>query len=131
MGAIENRELCCVAQIFGGGIVFYDRYVKLCEKKGVSPSAAAVEAGISKSLVTKWKTNNVKIPSPDVIKKLAAYFDIPVSELVDEEKEKTTTSKSGGFSEKDVRLMEWFRALPEEKRKAILSLGGAPEDLIE
>ena len=48
-------------------------------------SAAAVEAGLSKSLVTKWKTNKVDVPSPDVLKKLSAYFGMPVSELLGEE----------------------------------------------
>ena len=71
--------------------MFYDRFVYLCSKKGVSPSRAAVEAGISKSLVTKWKTNNAKDPSPDVLRKLAAYFSMPVSELLGEENKKAPT----------------------------------------
>lgn len=68
--------------------MFYDRFVSLCNKKGVSPSRAATDAGISKSLVTKWKSNNTEIPSPDVITKLSKYFCIPVSELLGEEIEK-------------------------------------------
>ena len=65
--------------------MFYDKYAQLCKRKGVSVSAAALEAGLSKSLVTKWKTNKVDVPSPDVLKKLSAYFNIPVSELLGEE----------------------------------------------
>ena len=65
--------------------MFYDKYAQLCKRRGVSMSAAAVEAGLSKSLVTKWKTNKVDVPSPDVLKKLSAYFNIPVSELLGEE----------------------------------------------
>ena len=71
--------------------MFYDRFVYLCSKKGVSPSRAAVDAGISKSLVTKWKNNNAKDPSPDVLRKLSAYFCMPVSELLGEENEKAPT----------------------------------------
>lgn len=88
MGLVEIRELRCNAQIYRGDTVFYDKFVFLCNQKGVSPSKAAIDAGISKSLVTKWRTNNVKIPSPDVLTKLAKYFNIPVSELIDEENEK-------------------------------------------
>lgn len=71
--------------------MFYDRFAYLCKCKGVSPSRAALDAGISKSLVTKWKTNNTSIPSADVISKLCKYFGISVSELLDEEIEKAPT----------------------------------------
>lgn len=69
--------------------MFYDRFAYLCKQKDVSPSRAALDAGISKSLVTKWKINNIEIPSPDVLNKLSKYFGIPVSELLGEETEKT------------------------------------------
>lgn len=56
--------------------MFYDKFMYLCNKKGVSPSRAAVEAGISKSLVTKWKTNGTEVPSPEVLKKLSSFFGV-------------------------------------------------------
>ena len=71
--------------------MFYDRFAYLCKQKGVSVSRGALEAGISKSLVTKWKTNNTEIPSPDVISKLSKYFGLPVSELLGEEPKKAPT----------------------------------------
>lgn len=82
--------------------MFYDKYAQLCKRKGVSPSAAATEAGLSKSLVTKWKTNKVDVPSPDVLKKLSAYFGLPVSELLGEENgiKKEQPTDYDGLSEK-------------------------------
>ena len=71
--------------------MFYDRFVLLCKKKGVTPTRAALDAGISKSLVTKWKTNAAKDPSPDVIRKLASYFGISIAELLGEENKITPT----------------------------------------
>ena len=65
--------------------MFYDKFVYLCKQKDVSPSKAATDAGISKSLVTKWRTNRVKTPSADVIDKLCAYFGLSVSELLTED----------------------------------------------
>ena len=65
--------------------MFYDTFVGLCKKKGISVSRGALEAGISKSLVTKWKTNRTEIPSTDVLSKISRYFDIPVSVLLGEE----------------------------------------------
>ena len=35
--------------------MFYERFKQLCRLKGVSTSKAAMEAGLSKSTVTKWK----------------------------------------------------------------------------
>ena len=64
--------------------MFYDKFANLCKEKGVSISRGALEAGISKSLVTKWKTNQTEIPSSEVLRKLSSYFQIPVSELLDE-----------------------------------------------
>ena len=82
--------------------MFYDKYAQLCKRRGVSMSAAATEAGLSKSLVTKWKVNKVEVPSPDVLKKLSTYFGMPVSELLGEEKEekKEQPPEMEGLSEK-------------------------------
>lgn len=85
--------------------MFYDRFAYLCKQKGVSPSRAALDAGISKSLVTKWKTNSIKIPSPDVIGKLCAYFGLSVSELLGEESKKAPTeSGERSVSDEDIKF---------------------------
>lgn len=78
--------------------MFYDKYAQLCKQRGVSMSAAAMEAGLSKSLVTKWKVNKVDVPSPDVLKKLSTYFNMPVSELLGEEEKEKPTVKDDGLS---------------------------------
>ena len=107
---------------------FYDNYVSLCAKVKKSPSFVAEAIGLSRTSPNGWKKG--KQPTDVNLQKIADYFDITVEELICENK-KTTTANSGGFSEKDVRLVAWFNSLPEEKQKAILSLGGAPEDLAE
>ena len=63
---------------------FYDRFLYLARCKGVSPSTAAVDAGLSKSIVTKWKNDPTAIPTGSVIGKLSNYFAVPVSELMGE-----------------------------------------------
>lgn len=62
---------------------FYDRFSKLCERKGVSPTRAAVEAGIAKSAVTNWKQKGGE-PTGENAKKLCAYFGVTRSELFDD-----------------------------------------------
>ena len=87
-------------------------------------SAAAVAAGLSKSLVTKWKVNKVEVPSPDVLKKLSAYFGMPVSELLGEENEqkKEPTAQSDGLSKEKLELIESIKKLPEDKILLLLQV---------
>lgn len=56
--------------------MFYDTFAFLCKRKGIPPSRAAIEADISKSLVTKWKNSGTEVPSPEVLKKLSKYFNV-------------------------------------------------------
>lgn len=88
--------------------MFYDRFIYLCKCKGVSPSRAALDAGISKSLVTKWKTNVAKEPSPDVLRRLASYFGITVSELLDENIEiAPTVAGERSVSDAELKFALW------------------------
>lgn len=75
--------------------MFYDRFVMLCEKRGVSPSRAAIDAGLSKSTVTKWKRFPDSRPTGNVIDKLTRYFGLSVAELLgDEEQQEKRMSDS-------------------------------------
>ena len=64
--------------------MFYDRFVKLCSSRGVTPSRAAIDAGLSKSTVTKWKNDPSARPTGNVIDKLTRYFGISISDLLGE-----------------------------------------------
>lgn len=65
--------------------MFYDRFCALCAQRGESPSRAALNAGISKAVVSKWKQNPAAFPSGPVVEKLTNYFGISVTELLQEE----------------------------------------------
>lgn len=102
--------------------MFYDKYAHICKQRGISVSAAAMEAGLSKSLVTKWKTNKVEVPSPDVLKKLSAYFNIPVSELLEEGKKEKPTVQDDGLSKEKIELIDCIKKLPEDKVLVLLQV---------
>ena len=106
--------------------MFYDKYAQLCKRRGISMSAAALEAGLSKSLVTKWKVNKVEVPSPDVLKKLSTYFGMPVSELLGEdnidETKKEQPINLDGLSEKRKALIQFAMDVPEDKAEMILQV---------
>lgn len=119
MGFVEFRELCQYAQSERGVVVFYDRFIQLCEQKGVAPSRAAIDAGISKSLVTKWKANACKDPSPDVLRKLANYFGMTVSDLLDETKTPTPQGERDILDEVDVAFYGDYKELNESEKEIL------------
>ena len=104
--------------------MFYDRFVNLCESKGVSLSKAATEAGISKSLVTKWKNNSIKLPSPDVLDKLSNYFGISVAELISEngQNNKPTPVSGDELSDAEHEFIKLFRLVPEQDRDLVVEM---------
>lgn len=107
--------------------MFYDRFVYLCNQRGISPSRAAIEAGISKSLVTKWKSNNSKDPSPEVLRKLAKYFAVPVSELLGEEEQKEKPLVND--DEELTEYLEVLKTRPEMRMLFQLSKDATKEDV--
>lgn len=64
--------------------MFYDRFIQVCAEKRVAPSRAAIEAGLSKSTVSKWKNEPNAEPSGTAIKKLSEYFNMTIAELLGE-----------------------------------------------
>lgn len=75
--------------------MFFDNFLALCEKKGVSPSHAATDMGMNRSIVTFWK--NGTTPKMDTLSKIAEYFGVSVGTLVDgyNDKEKMPTLDGG------------------------------------
>ena len=105
--------------------MFYDRYGELCKQKGVSKSAAALAAGFSKSLVTKWKDNQVETPSAEVLEKLSAYFCIPISELLGEDEQDAKKEQPiylDGLPEKRKALIQFAMEVPEDKADMVLQV---------
>lgn len=71
--------------------MFYDNFVRLCELKNVSPSRAAQDCGIAKSVVSNWKAKAAAgielIPSGTKLKDIAAYFGVSTDYLLGKEEE--------------------------------------------
>lgn len=95
--------------------MFYDNFVNLCKRKKVAPSKAAIDAGFSKSLVSKWKANPNTVPTVDVLKKMSDYFGITVDELLGKEKQPT----EGELHPANKKLMELSRTLPPEEAEKV------------
>lgn len=84
--------------------MFYERFKQLCKEKGVSTSKAAIEAGLSKSTVTKWKKDPTTKPSGNIISKLCAYFDLSVAELLGETENAPAGSGKREVTQEDIKF---------------------------
>lgn len=90
------------------------RYMEINKKSRRDVSEAL---GVSYYTLTDW-VNGKKYPRMDKVEKLAAYFGILKSDLIEDKKEKPT--EYDGLSEKKKALIEFAQSLSEEQ--AVLAL---------
>lgn len=103
--------------------MFYDNYLRLCNSVGKSPSAVALEIGIEKSTVTRWKQG--KSQTDANIRKVADYFGVPVSELTEEKEKAPIPTDRDGLDE----VLERLRTRPECRMLFKLADGASVEDV--
>ena len=61
--------------------MFYDRFLKLCELKGVTPVQVRNDLNISQSTMASWKSRGLT-PNAKKLHVLAEYFGVSVSNLL-------------------------------------------------
>ena len=81
--------------------MFYDNYVRFCNSIKKTPSAVALEIGLSKPTVNRWK-NGGGITDATAVK-VADYFGVSVEELTKEEqKENSPAPSSAGPNKREL-----------------------------
>lgn len=101
--------------------MFYDRFVELCLSRHITPSRAAVEAGLSKSTVTKWKNSPDSKPTGKAIEALTRYFGISVAELMGEPAAEAETSRAATEEELKFALFGGSGEITDEMYREVLS----------
>lgn len=99
--------------------MFYDNFLKACNRVGKSPSAVVIEAGISKPAVTRWRKGSS--PTAANLQKLVDYFDISKEELLGEgltKREVITGDREARPHEGD-ELLNAIRGLTDEERQKV------------
>lgn len=99
--------------------MFYTNFVKLCNQKGIAPTAAAVEMGFHRSDATRWSKGAE--PRRTTLEKVADYFGVSVDYLLNGEKE-NPASVADGVDDLDVEALDIMHQLPPEKRAAALAM---------
>ena len=69
--------------------MFFQNFFRLCNSVNKKPSSVALDLGIAKSTVSRWKEGSA--PHPATLQKLADYFNVPVESLTEEQKETAPT----------------------------------------
>ena len=93
---------------------FYDKYVEMCNKIGKAPSAVAIEIGLSKPSVNRWK--NGGSPTDATAAKIASYFGVSVTYLLGKEEQKnTTTELDSGISKAKSDLLKRVMQMSDEE----------------
>ena len=104
--------------------MFYDRFVTICTERDISPSRAAIEAGLSKSTVSKWKNTPDAEPTGAAIKKLTQYFNMSVAELMGESDSAVSPSTPAApardiLDEVDIAFYDGYKELSEDDKETV------------
>jgi len=110
-------------------IYFLAQIDRLRKERKMTKAEFYEKADVTASAVSQWR-NEKTVPAETTIQRIADLFGVEVSFLTGQ-KEIPPTEKVDGISKKDISLIKWFHSLPPETRKAILTLGGGPEDLAD
>ena len=95
--------------------MFFNTFLALCEKKNISPTRVALDIGLSKAAVTRWKQAE-STPNGDVLCKLADYFGCSVDYLLGRENTSDTTVLPAKLQE----LVDTASSLSEEQLSDLL-----------
>ena len=107
MSNIGNKE------IFAKNLVYY---LSVC---GREQKEVAEDLGVPSSTFNEW-VKGKKYPRIDKIEKLANYFRIKKSDLIED---KANTPDKLNLTEGEELLLNLFRQIPEDQQKVFLEMG--------
>ena len=79
--------------------MFQDKLKDLRKKKGVTQAELAKEIFVSRSLIAKYETG-VVFPNRETLEKIALYFNVPISELIEQDEATLVAVDAKDLSEK-------------------------------
>lgn len=106
--------------------MFFEKFISLCAKHNVKPNQVTKALGLSTATATDWR--NGSIPRAVTMKKLADYFDVPMSYFTEKEKPSDQGELSDNqispnepkLTEGEELMLQLFRQIPEDKQQTVL-----------
>lgn len=92
-----------------------EKITKIRKQKGWSLSKLATQAGLTTTTVYNWYNDKNATPSRDSIEDVCVAFGISVAEFY-------ADIEMDNLTEKEIRLLELFRKIPEKEREKALSM---------
>lgn len=105
--------------------MFYERFLTLCKGKGITPSAAATQAGFNKGTVSVWKKKyeaGVDVrPEKDIMDKICSFFNCTEAWLIgaDEQEKKPTPISGGEHDYEDWELAQSVMQADDQTKEVI------------
>jgi len=108
-------------------MTFYERYIELCQQKGIKPTSVQMQqvTGISSSALTQWKTLK-SLPTAAILGNLAKYFEVSVEYLIG-----LSTLRSNTLSEQQQLLLEAYDAADQRGKNKIIQVCMNEQDKAE
>lgn len=94
--------------------IFYKNYLRLCNSVKKAPSKVALELGLTKSAVSRWKTGGE--PTDATLQKIADYFGVPISTLIEETGEKKQKNPASVSADGKLYPVGYDRLTPENRK---------------
>lgn len=92
--------------------MFKERFTRLCNERGESPSAVCVKVGLSNSTYSMWDENSM--PRKATLLRMSDYFGVSVEYLKGETNEKNKVlTFNENFTESEKELVVAYRKHPE------------------
>lgn len=94
------------------------------------------QLGMGNGTIGKWGKNG-RVPNYAKLSAVCSALGVSVEDVMSDDpipgikKAPGQEAEGGSLTEKDLALIRWFRALPEDKQKAILVAQDAPESLLD
>lgn len=99
---------------------FYNNFLRLCEQAGKKPSVAAEEAGLSRSLVTRWKQGKGFTDASAL--KLSQYFGCTIDELLnDADAKKDADTKKDTTAEAVMSMRDLMMRMSKDELLTLIS----------
>lgn len=113
-------EGCVVMSDLGNKEIFAKNLTYYIEKHGKEQKEIAEILDVAPSTFNNWVKGN-KYPRIDKIEKLANYFGIMKSDLI-EAHDKHNTTKTISITEDEQYILDLFRKVPENKQQMVIQM---------
>ena len=98
--------------------MFYEQLLKICKINNISPTFLISKLGLSTGNITNWKGGT--IPSGEIMRKIATYFNVSVDYLLGNEPF-AVSSDNIKLDEIEYALLNEIKDMDSDMKKEILN----------